>query len=76
MRTKQSHHRQGIAAFMLRGIIDEARQRGYQRLSLETGAMAFFEAARQLYSRFGFTYCEPFADYEPDTHSVYMTLAL
>ena len=74
MRTKQSHQKRGVAAFMLTHIIDEARQRGYQRLNLETGSMAFFEPARRLYSRFGFVYCEPFADYEQDIHSVYMTL--
>lgn len=45
----------------------------YQRLSLETGAAEAFEPARRLYAAFGFTSCEPFADYVLDPYSVFMT---
>jgi len=34
---------------------------GYRRLSLETGAMEFFEPARGLYRKFGFEQCGPFS---------------
>jgi len=54
----------------------EAKRRGYRRLSLETGSMAAFGPARQLYAACGFTYCEPFGDYVNDPNSVFMTLEL
>ena len=76
MRTSYGHRRKGVAAIMLQHILDEAARRGYQRLSLETGSPAAFEAARQLYARFGFVYCEPFGDYVDDRHSVFMTRTL
>ena len=76
MRTAAAHLRKGVASAMLRHILDEARRRGYERLSLETGAMAAFEPARQMYARFGFVGCGPFGDYVPDPNSVFMTLEI
>ena len=76
MRTAARHLRKGVAKAMLEYIIAEAERRGYRRLSLETGSMAAFEPARQLYSRAGFTYCEPFAGYIEDPNSVFMTKKL
>ena len=73
MRTSSRHLRKGVAKALLDYIIAEAKRRGYRRLSLETGSMEAFEAARQLYARAGFTYCEPFADYIHDSNSVFMT---
>lgn len=73
MRTARAHLRKGVAASMLRHIIEEAERRAYRRLSLETGSMAAFDPARALYARFGFEYCGPFADYKPDSNSVFMT---
>lgn len=76
MRTSARHLRKGVAAALLDYILREATRRGYRRLSLETGSMDAFEAARQLYARAGFTYCGPFADYVEDPNSVFMTKAL
>lgn len=76
MRTSVSYLRRGVASAMLRHIIQAAGIRGYARLSLETGSMAYFEPARRLYARFGFQFCEPFGDYNPDPNSVFMTLLL
>lgn len=76
MRTSPSVRRSGVASRLLRHIIDEARRRGYQRLSLETGAMAFFEPARRLYAKHGFRACPPFNGYTADPNSVFMTLDL
>ena len=76
MRTSSSHLRKGVAKKLLNHILGEAARRGYSRLSLETGSMAAFEAARTLYANFGFTYCEPFADYVEDPNSVFMTREL
>lgn len=76
MRTTATRKRSGIAALLLAHIIAEAKRMGFTRLSLETGAAEFFLPARRLYEKFGFAYCEPFADYRPDPHSVYMTRLL
>jgi putative acetyltransferase len=57
-------------------LIGEARNRGYQRLGVETGSLEAFVPAQRLYESFGFTYCGPFADYAPDPNSVFMTLVL
>jgi putative acetyltransferase len=76
MRTDPSYKRRGIASRLLEHIIAEARRRGYTRLSLETGSFDFFAPARALYERFGFEYCEPFADYKKDPNSSHMTMVL
>ena len=76
MRTAYSFQRRGVASAVLRHLLDEARRRGYRRLSLETGSMAYFDAARQLYAGFGFRSCPPFAGYREDPNSVFMTLEL
>jgi putative acetyltransferase len=76
MRTSSSHLRRGVAKNLLKHMLEEAQRRGYRRLSLETGSMAAFEPARKLYANFGFTYCEPFADYVDDPYSVFMTREL
>lgn len=76
MRTSPLHLRKGVAKRILEHIIEEARRRGYKRLSLETGSMEAFEPARRLYRSFGFLYCDPFADYEEDPNSVFMTMEL
>jgi len=76
MRTAPARKRSGIASLMLEHIIAEARRLGFTRLSLETGSAEFFRPARRLYEKFGFGYCEPFADYRPDPNSVFMTRVL
>jgi len=76
MRTARSCRQRGVASAMLAHITAEARQRGYCRLSLETGSMPFFAPARRLYLKFGFTLCGPFAHYRPDPNSAFFTLEL
>lgn len=76
MRTAEGHLRKGVAAGLLAHIVTEARRRGFKRLSLETGSPDSFIPARKLYEKFGFEYCGPFADYEEDPYSVYMTMTL
>jgi putative acetyltransferase len=76
MRTSGGYRRRGVGTRMLQHIIETAKQRGYSRLSLETGSMEYFAPARELYRRFGFTECEPFGSYSPDPNSVFMTFNL
>jgi putative acetyltransferase len=76
MRTSAAHLRRGVAKHVLHHIVGVARERGYGRLSLETGSQAAFEPARRLYSSFGFRFCGPFGDYVEDPNSVFMTIDL
>ena len=76
MRTSYDYQRQGVARTMLHHLIDQARQRGYRRVSLETGATEYFEPARKLYAGFGFEFCAPFGSYVEDPNSNFMTLVL
>lgn len=76
MRTTPAARGRGVAGLLLSSIVAEARRRGTERLSLETGTEEFFAPARRLYARHGFTECPPFADYSLDPHSVFLTLAL
>jgi putative acetyltransferase len=76
MRTPEARRRTGAGRALLMHIIDTARARGYERLSLETGSVAAFEPAHRLYESVGFVRTGPFGDYAEDVNSVFMTLAL
>ena len=76
MRTAAKHLRKGVARAILETIISTAKNRGYRRLSLETGSTQAFKPALTMYESFGFEYCEPFAQYKYDPFSGFMTLAL
>lgn len=76
MRTPTALRRQGAGRALLAHIVRIARERGYQRLSLETGTQEAFAPAQRLYESFGFVSCEPFADYKPDPYSLFMTLSI
>lgn len=76
MRTAPARRGQGIASRLLAHALDDARGRGVARVSLETGSMEFFSAARALYARAGFLECAPFGSYINDPHSVFMTKSL
>ncbi|HEX2545938.1 MAG TPA: GNAT family N-acetyltransferase [Ramlibacter sp.] len=76
MRTPRALRGRGAGKAVLAHIVQEARRRGYRRLSLETGTQDGFAPARTLYRSFGFTECGPFADYREDPNSAFMTLEL
>jgi len=76
MRVAYAFQKQGVASQMLQHLIAEGQRRGYQRLSLETGSMAYFDPARKLYAKHGFIYCGPFGSYKEDPNSVFMTKEL
>jgi putative acetyltransferase len=66
----------GVARAMVDHLVELARTRGCNRVSLETGSMDAFAASRALYASAGFEVCEPFAQYGPSPNSVCMTLEL
>ena len=76
MRTATQHLRKGVASKIIEHLLKEAKQRGYKRVSLETGASENFIPAQRLYEKYGFVYCGPFADYKDDPNSVFMTLKM
>ena len=76
MRTARAHRRRGVARMMLDHLLAQAQALSYARVSLETGSMAAFEPARALYASAGFQPCLPFADYLPDSNSVFMSREL
>jgi putative acetyltransferase len=76
MRTANTARGRGVASAVLQHILAVAKERGYQRLYLETGAFDFFAPAHALYRKFGFAECPPFGDYKADPNSVFMCLEL
>jgi putative acetyltransferase len=76
MRTPSARRRNGVGGTILAHIIQVARSRSYERLSLETGSMEAFKPAQKLYESFGFICCGPFADYIEDPNSLFMTKRL
>ena len=76
MRTSSHYKKQGVASNMLMHIIEQAKESGFSRLSLETGSMDYFLAAHGLYLKHGFEFCGPFADYQDDPNSKFMSLDL
>jgi putative acetyltransferase len=73
MRTEPRARGRGVAAALHAHALDDARSRGVERVSLETGSMAFFAPARALYARAGFEPCAPFGSYVDDPLSTFMT---
>jgi putative acetyltransferase len=76
MHTAEKARGHGIGRAMLENLISIARERGFRRVSLETGSMAAFAPARAMYTKAGFTECAPFGDYFPSPNSICMTLSL
>jgi putative acetyltransferase len=76
MHTAEAARGRGIGRALLDHLIGVAREQGYRRISLETGAGPAFAPARQLYASAGFGPSGPFADYRPSPNSAYMTLVL
>lgn len=76
MRTDAAHLRKGVGAALLEHIIEVATQRGYRRLSLETGSGEAFEAALLLYRRYGFRNGDAFGDYAQSEFCQFLHLDL
>jgi putative acetyltransferase len=76
MRTDPAHLRRGVGAAMLEHLIGVARERGYRRISLETGSGPAFEPALALYRRRGFVDGAAFGDYTRSAFSQFLHLEL
>jgi putative acetyltransferase len=76
MRTAPRSLGQGVGREVLHHIVGEAKARGYERLSLETGGSKPFEAAIALYESEGFERCGPFGGYQDTPFSRFFTREL
>jgi putative acetyltransferase len=76
MHTSEQARRQGIGHAMLEHLLTVADQRNYRRVSLETGTMDAYAAARAMYGKAGFVRCEPFGQYTDNPFSLCMTIRL
>jgi len=66
----------GMGEKIISHLIDQAREIGIKKLSIETGAGNFFKPARKLFQKFGFKTCKPFAHYKEDPNSCYFNLEI
>ena len=76
MHTAEAARGQGVARALVEHVLAIARERGFGRVSLETGAGPAFVPARSLYASAGFEACGPFGDYAPSPNSTFMSIAL
>lgn len=76
MRAAPEYRGKGVGKAILLRLLEEARVRGYVRVSLETGRPEPFQPAQRLYRAHGFVECPPFGDYVSDDFSICMTRAL
>ena len=76
MRTVPEALGRGVGRAMLHHLVDQARARGYRRLSLETGSGAEFAAALRLYESEGFLPCGPFGGYRDTPFTRFFTRSL
>jgi putative acetyltransferase len=76
MHVAQAARGRGIGRALLDHLFGVARDRGFRRVSLETGTGPAFESAQSLYKGAGFTPCEPFGGYRPSPFNYFMTLTL
>jgi putative acetyltransferase len=76
MHTSTAARGRGVGRAMVDHLLAVAADRGYQRVSLETGTIDAFAPARSLYTKIGFEPCAPFGEYTVNPHSACMTIDL
>lgn len=76
MHTAAEARGRGVGRALLSHLLGIARERGYLRVSLETGTTPGFTAARALYESAGFTPTGPFAGYPETDDNCFYSLSL
>lgn len=74
MHTAEAFRGAGVGRAMVDHLLSVAAERGYRRVSLETGTADAFVAARALYAKAGFTPCAPYGQYVGSPTSACMTI--
>ena len=73
IRVHDRFRKKGYGIKIIEHLINKARKLNVKRLSIETGAGAFFNPARKLFKKCNFKPCKPFAHYKEDINSIYLT---
>ena len=76
IRVSNKFRKTGAGEKIINHLIEEAKKLKISKLSIETGSGDFFLPARNLFSKFGFKECSPFAHYKEDSNSCYYSLNL
>jgi putative acetyltransferase len=76
MHTNEAARRRGVGRAMVSHLLSVAAELNVSRVSLETGAMDAYAAARSLYASVGFVPCPPFGEYTDNPYSTCMTIAI
>ena len=76
IRVHDNFRGKGNGIKVINHLIEKAEKLEIKRLSIETGAGIFFAPARKLFNNCGFKPCPPFAHYEEDINSLYLTKLL
>ena len=74
IRVANKFRKNGMGEKIISHLIDQAKQIGIKKISIETGSGEFFIPARKLFKKFGFKECKPFAHYKEDPNSCYYSL--
>lgn len=74
MRTASGFQGRGTGQKLMAHLIKTSQQRGYSRLSLETGTTPLFHTAISFYAGQGFVLGEQFSDYVPSRYNIFMHL--
>jgi putative acetyltransferase len=64
----------GYSTYIVRKLIDRAKEKGYESMILETGIKQM--AAISLYKKLGFQIIENYGQYEGDSNSICMSIRL
>ena len=73
IRVADKFRKKGFGEKIIFHLIEEAKKLKIKKLSIETGSGNFFKSERELFKKFGFEPCEPFAHYKEDPNSCYYT---
>ena len=73
IRVADEFRKKGFGKKIIFHLIEEAKKLKIKKISIETGSGNFFKSARELFKKFGFEPCEPFAHYTEDPNSCYYT---
>ena len=73
IRVADKFRKKGFGEKIIFHLIEEAKKLKINKISIETGSGNFFKSARELFKKFGFEPCEPFAHYTEDPNSCYYT---
>ena len=76
IRIHDNYRGKGYGIKIIEHLIENAKKLDINQLSMETGAGKFFAPARKLFNKCGFKPCPPFAHYEEDVNSLYLTKLL